>query len=177
MEPDEAVDALRDLEEVDRNELLEHMEPDQAEQLSELLDYEEDRAGGFMTPRLVVATPDATVRSLRKQLRQDRDHAGDLDGVAVVDADGRLVGDVPIYELAIATNDSTFADLLPEGECLSVSSAAGITEVAERLVETRRSSIIVVDQDGRPLGRILADDLVDALLPERSRHRFPRFLT
>ena len=177
MEPDEAVDALRDLEDVERNELLEHMEPDQAEQLSELLDYEEDRAGGFMTTRLVVATPTDTVRSVRKRLRKDRDHAGYVDGVAVVDQDGRLVGDIPIYELAIATNDSTFADLLPEGDCVCVSSDAGITEVAERLVETRRSSVLVVDDDQRPVGRILADDLVDALLPERGRHHFPRFLT
>jgi Mg/Co/Ni transporter MgtE len=177
MEPDEAVDALRDLDELERSELLEHMEPDQAEQLSELLDYEEDRAGGFMTSRLVVATPQDTVRSLRKRLRRDRDHAGDVDGVAVVDEDGRLVGDVPIYEVAIATNDTTFAELLPDGECISVSSDAGITEVAERLVETRRSSVLVVDEDQKPVGRILADDLVDALLPERSRHHFPRFLT
>jgi CBS domain-containing protein len=177
MEPDEAVDALRDLEDVARAELLEHMEPLHAEQLSELLDYEEDRAGGFMTTRLIVVTPDDTVRSVRKRLRKDKDHAGDVDGVVVVDEEGRLIGDVPIYALAIATNDSTFGQLLPDGECVSVHSDAGITEVAERLVETRRSSVLVVDEDNRPVGRILADDLVDALMPERTRHHFPRFLT
>jgi CBS domain-containing protein len=177
MEPDEAVDALRDLEDVERTELLEHMEADRAEHLSELLDYEENIAGGFMTTRLVVVAPEDTVRSVRKRLRKDRDHSGDVDGVAVVDRDGRLIGDIPIYELAIATNDTVFADLLPEGRCVSVSSDAGITEVAERLVETRRSSVLVVDEEQRPVGRILADDLVDALLPERGRHHFPRFLS
>jgi CBS domain-containing protein len=177
MEPDEAVDALRDLEDVERNELLEHMEPDHAEQLSDLLGYEEDRAGGFMTTRLVVATPDETVRSIRRRLRREKEHAGDLDGIVVVDGDGRLLGDVPLYELAIATNDSTLGDLLPEGESVSVPTGAGITEVAERLVDTRHTSVVVVDTDGRPVGRILADDLLDALLPERGRHHFPRFLT
>jgi len=58
-----------------------------------------------------------------------------------------------------------------------VSSDAGITEVAERLIETRHSSVVVVDEDRKPIGRILADDLLDALLPERGRHHFPRFLT
>jgi CBS domain-containing protein len=177
MEPDEAVDALRDLEEVDRAELLEHMDRDHAEQLADLLEYEEDRAGGFMTTRLVVATPDQTVRSVRRQLRKEKDHGSDVDGVAVLDDAGRLLGDVPLYVLAIATNDSTFAELLPEGECVSVPADAGITEVAERLVETRHSSVVVVDEDRRPVGRILADDLIDALLPERGRHHFPRFLT
>jgi CBS domain-containing protein len=177
MEPDEAVDALRDLEEAARTELLEHMEPEQAEQLSELLEYEEDSAGGFMTTRLVVAGPSDTVRSVRKRLRQDREHAGDVDGIVVVGEDGRLLGDLPLYALAIATNDSLVGDLLPEGEIVAVPVSAGITEVAERLIDTRHSSVVVVDEEGRPVGRILADDLLDALLPERGRHHFPRFLT
>ena len=177
MEPDEAVDALRDLEDAERNELLEHMEPDQAEQLSDLLGYEEDRAGGFMTTRLVVATANETVRSIRRRLRKEKEHAGELDGIVVVGEDGELLGDVPVYELAVATNDSTFADLLPEGECVTVSTDAGVTEVAERLIETRHTSVLVVDEEGHPVGRILADDLLDALLPERGRHHFPRFLS
>ena len=77
MEPDEAVDALRDLEEVDRAELLEHMEPDQAEQLTDLLNYEEDKAGGFMTTHLIVATPEETVRAVRRRLRKEKEHGGD----------------------------------------------------------------------------------------------------
>ncbi|HMC39753.1 MAG TPA: CBS domain-containing protein [Acidimicrobiales bacterium] len=177
MEPDEAVDALRDLEDEARAELLEHMQPDQAEELSDLLEYEEDRAGGFMTTRLVTATPEDSVRSIRRQLRKEKEHAGDVDGIVVVDPDGRLLGDVPLYELAIATNDSTFGELMPEGECVSVPADAGITEVAERLVDTRHTSVVVVDEDNRPVGRILADDLLDALLPERGRHHFPRFLS
>jgi CBS domain-containing protein len=177
MEPDEAVDALRDLEEADRAELLEHMHPEQVQQLTGLLGYEEDRAGGFMTTRLIVARPAETVRAIRKRLRNEKEHGGDLDGIVVVDEDGRLLGDIPLYELAIATNDSTFWELLPEDDCVSVSSEAGITEVAERLIETRHSSVVVVDSERRPIGRILADDLLDALLPERGRHHFPRFLT
>ena len=177
MEPDEAVDALRDLEEDARDEILEHMDPEQRELLDELLDYEEDRAGGFMTTQLVVASPDEAVRQVRRRLRKDRRHAGDIDGIVVVDSDGLSIGDIPLFEFAIATNDSPVAGLLPEGEAVSVPVDAGITEVAERLVDTRRSSVVVVDGQNRPVGRILADDLVDALMPERGRRRFPRFLS
>ena len=49
-------------------------------------------------------------------------------------------------------------------------------EVAEALVENRRTSVLVTDEEGRPLGRIGADDVVDALLPERGRLHFPRLL-
>ena len=49
-------------------------------------------------------------------------------------------------------------------------------EVAERLIDARRMSVVVVDDDDRPVGRILADDVIDALMPERGRIHFPRLL-
>ncbi len=49
--------------------------------------------------------------------------------------------------------------------------------MASQLTEARRSSVVVVDEDGRPIGRILADDVIDALLPERGRFHFPRLLS
>ena len=49
--------------------------------------------------------------------------------------------------------------------------------MAHQLTESRRSSVVVVDDDGRPVGRILADDIVDALVPERGRFHFPRLLS
>ncbi|WP_327733375.1 hypothetical protein OG749_05340 [Streptomyces nojiriensis] len=40
----------------------------------------------------------------------------------------------------------------------------------------RASSLLVVDDSDRPLGRILADDILDTLLPARGRLHFRRFL-
>ena len=51
-----------------------------------------------------------------------------------------------------------------------------LVEVVDRLVDSRATSVVVVDADDRPVGRILADDLIDALVPDRSRFRFPRIL-
>ena len=48
-------------------------------------------------------------------------------------------------------------------EPLTVAPDATVAEVAERLVGHRRSSLLVVDEDGAPMGRILADDVLDAL--------------
>jgi len=49
--------------------------------------------------------------------------------------------------------------------------------VIERLVESRGSSVVVIDPDGHPIGRILADDVIDALVSKRTRVRFPRLPT
>jgi Mg/Co/Ni transporter MgtE len=42
--------------------------------------------------------------------------------------------------------------------------------VVERLTDSRRSSLLVVDEEQRPVGRILADDIIDALVSPRGRH-------
>lgn len=177
MEPDEAVDALRDLDDTERSDLLDHMTPDQRDQLRRLLGYEEDSAGGFMTTNLVTAAPDEPVGEVRARLRAAREHAGDIDGVAIVGDDGRLIGDVSLFILAVAGDSDDVGGLLEERDPVMVSVDARLAEVAERLIDSRRSSVIVVDESGRPLGRILADDVVDALMPARGRLHFPRLLS
>lgn len=177
MEPDEAVDALRDRDAGEREELLEHMDSDQRAELDRLLGYEEDRAGGIMTTNLVTAEPDETVNSVRDALRAAREHAVDIDGVAVIDEHGVFLGDVSLFSVAVADGDEQVGGLLLDREPVMVGAEANLAEVAERLIDSRHSSIVVVDDDGHPLGRILADDLVDALTPERGRRHFPRLLS
>jgi CBS domain-containing protein len=177
MEPDEAVDALRDLDEDERKELLERMDDTQRDELVELLEYKEDRAGGFMTTNLVCATPDERVSAVRARLRAERDHRGDIDAIAVVDDNGCYLDDVSLFEMATAEADQTVADLLGECTPVTVGTDAEVREVAHQLTESRRSSVVVLDAEGRPLGRILADDIVDALVPERGRFHFPRLLS
>ncbi|MGH9095061.1 MAG: CBS domain-containing protein, partial [Acidimicrobiales bacterium] len=177
MEPDEAVDALRDLDQTDRQDLLDHMTEEQRTTLTDLLDYEEDKAGGFMTTRLVTGTRDETVASVRARLLAETSHAGDIDGVAVIAADGTFQGDVELFSLTVAEPDDTMGSLLGEGDPVSVHVDTAFNQVAERLIDTRHSSVVVVDDSGCPVGRILADDLIDALLPERGRLHFPRLLT
>ena len=49
---------------------------------------------------------------------------------------------------------------------MSVNTAAVIDDVVERFVDERGASLVVVDAEDRPIGRILADDLIDALAPQ-----------
>ena len=50
-------------------------------------------------------------------------------------------------------------------------------EVAHRLIETRRHSLVVVDDGDSPIGRIMVDDVLDALVPTKGRFHFPRLLS
>jgi CBS domain-containing protein len=176
MEPDEAVDALRDMSAEERQELLTHMPAATATRLNSLLTYEEDTAGGIMTTTMVVAASDDTVALVRERLRAMADHHADIDAVVVVDGDERLVDDVGLYAVAVADGAVVIGEVAGEHLPLTMSPHASIKEVAVALIESRRSSLVVVDEDGRPQGRILADDVIDALVPEGGRFRFPRLL-
>jgi hypothetical protein len=175
MEPDEATDALRDLTSEERAEIVAAMDGAKAAELTRLLGYSENEAGGFMTTAMVTAPLTETLGQLVTRLAEGEGCPDELDAVALVDDEGRLVWDLPLLQLVVNPSDMLLGDLVGEAEPLTVDIHAGIGEVAERLIDTRRMSIVVVD-DGRPVGRIMADDVIDVLLPERGRLHFPRLL-
>ena len=170
MEPDEAADALRDLDDAELEELLGAMPPAVAVHLRHLLAYPERTAGGLMTTRLILARPGDQVGTVRAQLARAPDDRDDLDSVVLVDEDGRLVDDVRILELLLASDDQQLDELASSSPPITVDPAAALDQVVDRLTDSRRSSVLVVDDEQRPVGRILADDIIDALVSPRGRH-------
>jgi Mg/Co/Ni transporter MgtE len=166
MEPDEAVDALRDLEEHERDQLLGMMPEEKAAELRALLGYEERTAGGLMTSYRLSARRGDTVADVVARLADDADHQADLPGVLVVDTEGRLVDDISLFELLVAEPDTSMGDLCGDTFPVTVTPEAEIDVVVERFVDERGASLVVVDTEDRPIGRILADDLIDALAPQ-----------
>ena len=179
MEPDEAVDALRDLSDRERDTILAKMSPDKAGELSALLSYPEREAGGFMTTTLVQGRPGSTIGEVKRAVAALGQHREEIDAVVICSDDGDLVADLPLFDLVTHADDVTVSGVLAAGghpEPLTVLPDASVADVADQLVRTRRSSLLVVDEQGKALGRILADDVLDALLPERGRLHFPRLL-
>jgi CBS domain-containing protein len=176
MEPDEAVDILRELDADEREDLLGRMPAATARQLRDLLAFPEDTAGGFMNANLVLVREGDTVAEVRQRLRELAWKQPDLDAVLVTDGQGRLVDVVGLLELFVAEPGQRMTELAGPPEPVTIDPDAGLSEVVDGLVEGRASTLVVVDEAGRPLGRILADDVIDALLPERGRLHFPRLL-
>jgi hypothetical protein len=179
MEPDEAVDALRDLSDSERDLILKYLSEEKTAELSALLTYPENTAGGFMTTVLVHAALGDTISAVRRTVSGLREHRAEIDAVVVCDPDGVLLADVPLFDLVIHPSETAVSEILAADdhpEPLTVSPDASVADVADQLVRTRRSSLLVVDDACRPLGRILADDVLDAMLPERGRLHFPRLL-
>lgn len=178
MEPDEAAEALRDLDDDTRDEILSALPDSSAESLSRLVDYDEETAGGVMTTLNFTASVDDAIGDVRVSLKERlAEHdSPDIDTVLVVDADGRMVDDILMVDLFTAEPAQTMRDLIGAPWPVSVTADQSIDDVIEAFVENRGSSVVVVDDDDRPIGRIHADDVVDALL-ERSRRPFSGLLS
>ena len=76
-----------------------------------------------------------------------------------------------------ADSDTRMSALLGDEDVVTVNPHTKAAEVAGQLVEARRHSLVVVDEDELPIGRILADDVLDALVPTEGRFHFPRLLS
>jgi len=169
MEPDEAAEALREVDDDTRKRLLSRLTTPEAVHLDALARFSADTAGGNMTNRLVIARPSDTMAEVRELLRGAPAAGGGLDAVVVVDDEGRLVDDVSVLELLLADPDAALSTLIGPPSPIVVHVSARLGEVLERFIDQRSNSIVVVDDDRRPVGRILADDLVDVLVPVLDR--------
>ncbi len=177
MEPDEAADVLRDLDEGERDRLLDLLDPHVAADLKELISFPKDSAGGIMTSILVEVQEDRPIHEVIEELRSLSDHRTDLDGVVVIDNDGHFQGDISVFDILVSLEQNhSIGSLLGESKQVFVGPLEGLEQIAERLIETRRSSVVVV-KDSTAIGRILADDIIDAIVPTRQRGRFPRLLS
>lgn len=174
MEPDEAAEALRELDEAHRDDILAAMSATTARGLTDLLLYDEHQAGGFMTTAMVLAHPSETVREVRVRVAEYVKDHGELDAIIVIDGDGCLVDDITIVELFLGEADDPLERFVGPPWPITVTPEASEREVAERIVSARHSSVIVVDMDGRPIGRVFTDDILDSMTRQSERWRMPR---
>ena len=165
MEPDESAEVLRDLDEEHREDILNLMDQKMAKQLRTLAEFDETLAGGIMTTHMITAHDGDTVGDTLKLLVENRER--DIsDGVVVIDSKGKLMDHIQIIELVAAKPSATLKTLMGPPYPAAVFADAPLNDVIEEFSNNRGSSIVVIDEKGKPIGRILADDLVDAMKPE-----------
>ena len=167
MEPDESAEVLRDLDEEHSESILAQMAPAMAKQLRRLVEFDETHAGGIMTTHLLIVKESDTVSDALKLLVDHRER--DIsDGVTVVDSKGKLLDHIQIIELIAAKPSEKLETLVKAPFPTAVGIDTPLEDVIEEFSNNRGSSVIVVDEKGKPVGRILADDIIDAMVPAES---------
>jgi CBS domain-containing protein len=167
MEPDESAEVLRDLDEEHSESILAQMAPAMAKQLRRLVEFDETHAGGIMTTHLLIVKESDSVAEALQLLVENRER--DIsDGVTVVDSKGKLLDHIQIVELVAAKPADKLESLVKAPFPTAVGIETPLEEVIEEFSSNRGSSVIVVDEKGKPVGRILADDIIDAMVPAES---------
>jgi Mg2+ transporter MgtE len=170
MPPDEAADVLGDLTEAKAQELINLMEKEEAEDVQELLEHEEDTAGGLMTTEYLAFPPDLTVEEAIKELRLEAPNVETIYYLYILDDEERLIGVLSLKNLILAAPQAKLQDIMTT-PVKTLSLDAGEQDVAEFISKYNLLAAPVVDENGEMRGIVTVDDVVDFLLPPASRKK------
>ena len=162
MDPDAAADLLGDLSEEKSEEILEEMEPEQREEVSELLEFQENTAAGRMTTEYMAIDRNAVVHDAIEMLRRFEGGIESVSTIYLIEPDEKLVGAVPLSKIVLASQETPLAQLTAE-PLVSSHAGAGEKEVAELFDKYNLLTLPVVDDDGKLTGVITADDVISLL--------------
>jgi len=164
--PDDAADVCQAADSETREALLRLLDEPTRKEVSALLAYAEDEAGGLMSPRYVRLRPDMSVDEAIKYLRRAaRERAETIYYIYVLDSDQRLIGVVSFRELFGAPPDRTVRDVM-RTNVLSVRDDLDQEAVANVMAESKLMAVPVVDAEGRIKGIVTVDDIVDVVREE-----------
>jgi CBS domain-containing protein len=169
MASDDAADLLLELDQERRIPILNQLPPAKQRKIRSLLGYNPSTAGGLMNPDFVSVRRDATIAQALARLRASDLGPQQISVLCVVDDSGKLVGALSLAELVRADQNEkvgTLAESLP-----TVVPEADVPEVARVMTDYNMIAIPVVDGDGKPVGIIAVDDVLELLLPEEWRWR------
>jgi magnesium transporter len=165
LDPDDLADALQALEEHD---------PEHAEAVKSLLgpevlavaealaSYEEEAAGGLMTPEFVSLAASMTVERALEFLRRASPDAETIYYLYVVDRDHRLIGVLSLRELIVASPSTRIGDIM-DPDVVRVTTGTDQEEVARIIADYDLSVLPVVDEDERLVGIVTVDDVLDVV--------------
>ena len=162
MAPDEAADILSELHEETSEEILDEMDSAPKTEVRELLEFEEDTAGGMMTTEYVSLHENASVIDALAALRGSEDLIETLNTLFLVDEDERLTAAIPLARLFIASGAAKLKDLAAE-TLIQVTVDEKQDRVTELFDKYNLLTLPVVDEDGKLAGVITADDIISVL--------------
>ncbi len=164
MDPDDQADILGSLDEEKQAEILAAMEADHGEEVEELLNYNEETAGGIMNPVFFAlpreTTAEEAIRALRTAERVEMAFY-----IYVVNDDGQLVGVASLRQLVTTSPETPLEDLMT-ADVVAVNPEMDQEEVARLASRYGFLAIPVVDEGRRLLGIVTIDDVIDVIKEE-----------
>lgn len=148
-----------------QNELLAAMAPEEAADVRELLRYPPQSAGRLLNDRFVALRESDTVADAMERLRTIVHDAAVIVYLYVLDQHDRLIGTVSLRRLLVDSPNRPIIELMRPSP-LAVQPETDQEEVARMVARYDLAALPVVDGEGRMLGVVTVDDVMDVLLEE-----------
>ncbi len=170
MPSDEAADLIGDLPEEQARDLLSRMEKKEADEVTELLQYPEDTAGGFMTKEFVAFIGNAECEDVIEKLRKLAPAAETIYYLYIVNEDMHLEGVFTLRDLIVSPPETHIEQIMRK-DVAKVLPEATKEEVADIISKYNLLALPVVDKENVMLGIVTVDDVVDYIVPSTTRKK------
>lgn len=165
LDADDVVDILGRIPEERLQQILKRLDKDDIDELEELLAYDQNSAGGLMSPQYFRVSPDATVGDALTIIQEDEEPPETAFYVYVIDVDGRLVGVCSLRTLVVSRPSQRIQDVM-DREVVRVKVDTDQEDVAELVSRYDVVAVPVVDEHDVMLGVVEVDDVVDVIREE-----------
>jgi magnesium transporter len=170
LDSDDAADILGELPTAQIQAVISQMEDDEAaEDIVDLLNYDEDTAGGLMQKEFFQAQIDWSVKRALIELRKQAEDVEKVYNIFVVNENDQLLGVLSLKRLLFADVKTTIAELYQSKNIIALKTSDSAEEVANIMEKYDLVSIPVVDYQNKLVGRITIDDVVDFIKEEADK--------
>lgn len=169
LDTDDAADIISELPEERQAEVISKIEDhEHRTEITELLTYEDDTAGGLMAKELVKVYETWTVAGCLRRIRAQAKDVTRVHSIYVVDKQEKLIGRLSLKDLIVAKSDQKISEI-SNSSVDSVNVTDNVEDVARVMAKYDLEAIPVVNDSQTLLGRITIDDIVDVLKEEAER--------
>ena len=169
MDANDAVDLIQELDEEDQEDIIKHIDDvEQAGDIVDLMQYDEDTAGGLMSTEMIVVNENLSMPDCIKVMREQAEDMDEIYNIYVVDDDNRLKGVFPLKK-TITNPSANKIKYVMEPNPISVKTDTPIEDVALDFEKYDLVAMPVVDSIGRLVGRITVDDIMDEVREHSER--------
>ncbi len=169
LDTDDAADIIAELPEEIVQEVISEIEDrEHAQDIVDLLRYDENSAGGLMAKELVKVRESWDVLKCVREMRQQAENVTRVHSIYVVDDEDRLIGRLSLKDLLTTSTRTHIKEVyIPKVDSVDVNEDP--EEVAKIMSKYDLEAIPVVDEMGRLVGRITIDDIVDVIKEEADK--------
>ncbi len=162
MDSDDAIDVLEDLDDSTQEQIVRMMDEEAANDIRIIQSYDEDEIGSLMTTNFVEIQNTLSVRQAMRSLIEQAGKNDNISTIYVSKEDGTFYGAMDLKDLIIA-RDYTDLDSLISTSYPTLDAHEKTAECIDRIRDYAEDSLPVLNEDGRILGIITAQDIVEVV--------------